>query len=153
MKKIQLLPVLVVFGIVFVTGCGWLRPGGPPEEAHIEVSSEDVTQLTLIVSQVFVQIEDPECAGDLGCPVSVSLSAADTLVVSSPYSNTVEFTPRYQIYVEAYPMDEVEARVALKVDIDDKEWFNEERLLLPVNSEGQRDILSFVYQYGGVLDL
>lgn len=146
-KKIHSLQVVVAIGLILTTGCGWLRPGGPPDEAHVEISSADVNQLTLVVSQNFERYEEPVCAGDPECPVIERIISADTLVVSSPYSNTFEFTDRYQILVETYPMDEVEATVSMTVDIDGREWFDDVALLRPVNEDGERDTMRFMYNH------
>jgi len=146
-KRIHSLQVAVAVGLVLTAGCDWLRPGGPPDEAVVEITSEDVNQLTVIVSQNFVRYQEPVCAGDPECPVIESIISADTFVVSSPYSNTFEFTDRYQILVETYPVEEVQALVGMTVDIDGKEWYDVQRLLSPRTEDGKRDRLRFGYQY------
>ena len=98
-------------GLILTAGCGWLRPGGPPEEAYVEISTDDVDELTIIISQLFLQVEDPECAGQQGCSTSLRIITADTIVASSPYTNNITFTNTLQLYVETYPTDEVEATV------------------------------------------
>lgn len=137
----------MAIGLILTAGCGWLRPGGPPDEAHVEISSDDVSQLTLVVSQHFERYEEPVCAGEPECPIVERIISADTLVVSSPYSNTFEFTDRHQILVETYPMDEVEATVRMTVDIDGREWFDDVALLSPVNDDGERDTMRFMYNH------
>ena len=147
-KKTHSLPIVVALGLILTTGCGWLRPGGPPDEVHVEITSEDVSQLTLVISQNFVRFQEPVCAGEPDCPVFVRVVSADTTVVSPPYTNTIKFTERHQIYIETHPLDEVEARVSMTIDIDGKEWYDDLRLLSPMNEDGERDTLRFVYQYG-----
>ncbi len=146
-QKNHSLQVVVGIGLILTAGCDWLRPGGPPDEAQVEISSADVSQLTVVVSQHFERFQEPVCAGDPECPTTESVISADTIVVSSPYSNTFEFNDRYQIIVETFPVDEVQAVVHLKVDIDGREWFDVEQLLGPVTEDGERDSLRFVYQY------
>ena len=147
------LPVVAGIGLILTAGCDWLRPGGPPEEAQVEISSADVSQLTVVVSQHFERFQEPVCAGDPECPTIESIVSADTLVVSSPYSNVFDFTDRYQIIVETFPVDEVQAVIQMHVDIDGKEWFDVERLLNPMTEDGERDRLRFVYQYNDVQSL
>ena len=147
-KKTHSLPIVVACGLILTAGCDWLRPGGPPEEAYVEISTDDVDELTIIISQLFLQVEDPECAGQQGCSTSLRIITADTIVASSPYTNNITFTNTLQLYVETYPTDEVEATVAMKVDIDGKEWFDDLRLVRPMTDDGARDALRFVYQFG-----
>jgi len=146
-KKNHSLQVVVGIGLILTAGCDWLRPGGPPDEAQVEISSADVTQLTVVVSQHFERFQEPVCAGDPECPTIERVVSADTLVVSSPYSNVFDFTDRYQIIVETFPVDDVQAVVQMNVDIDGKEWYDVARLLDPTTEDGQRDRLRFVYQY------
>lgn len=146
-NKNHSLQVVAGIGLILAAGCDWLRPGGPPDEAQVEISSEDVTQLTVVVSQHFERFQEPVCAGDPECPTIERIISADTIVVSSPYSNTFEFTDRYQIIVETFPVDEVQAVVRMTVDIDGREWYDVERLLNPMREDGDRDRLRFVYQY------
>lgn len=146
-KRNHSLQVAAGIGLILTAGCGWLRPGGPPEEAQVEISSADAGQLTVVVSRHFERFEEPVCAGEPDCPTVERIVSADTLVVSSPYSNAFEFTDRYQIIVETYPAAEVQAVVQMKVDIDGREWFDVERLLNPTTEDGDRDRLRFVYQY------
>jgi hypothetical protein len=146
-KKNHSLQVVVGIGLILTAGCDWLRPGGPPDEAQVEISSADVNQLTVVVSQHFERFQEPVCAGDPECPTIERVISADTLVVSSPYSNVFDFTDRYQIIIETFPADDVQAVVQMNVDIDGKEWFDVVRLLDPMTEDGQRDRLRFVYQY------
>ncbi len=146
-KRTHSLQLAAAVGLTLTAGCDWLRPGGPPEEAHVQVSSDDVRQLTVVVSQNFERFQEPVCAGDPECPVIERIISADTMVVSSPYANTFEFTERYQIIVESYPTAEVEAVVSMKVNIDGRELYDDIRLLRPENEDGERETLRFVYQY------
>ena len=134
-------------GLILTAGCDWLRPGGPPDEVQVEISSADVNQLTVVVSQHFERFQEPVCAGDPECPTIERVISADTIAVSSPYSNTFDFNDRYQIIIETFPVGRGQAVVHLKVDIDGKEWFDVVRLLGPMTEDGERDRLRFVYQY------
>lgn len=146
-KKNRLLPIVVALGVIPLAGCDWLLPGGPPDEADVEITSEDVARLTVVVSQNFVRYEEPDCAGEPDCPVLLILLAADTMAVTSPYVTTIEFTDRHQLFVETHPVDEVEARVAMRVDIDGKEWYDDIRLLRPMDEDGERETIRFLYQF------
>lgn len=140
-------PVIAALAVLGVAGCGWLFPGGPPEEAHVEITSQDVGQLTVVVSQNFVRYEEQDCAGEPDCPIILVVLSADTLTVSSPYSNTFQFTERHQILVETRPVEDVEARVAMTVEIDGRDWYDEIRLLSPVTDGGDRETMRFIYQF------
>ena len=150
-KHTYSLQVVVAIGVILTAGCDWLRPGGPPDEVQVEISSEDVRQLTVVISQNFVRFVEPVCEGEPDCPTFVRMFDADTIVVTSPYSSAIEFTERSQIFIETHPMDEVEARVSLTVHIDGKEWYDALRLLSPMNEDGERDTMRFVYQYNDLL--
>ena len=39
------------------------------------------------------------------------------------------------------------ATLSMKVHLDDEEWYNDSRRLVPENTEGDRETLKFVYQY------
>lgn len=151
-EKIRSRLVVMAVGLTLTAGCGWLRPGGPPDEAYVEISSADVSRLTVIVSRNFERFEEPVCAGEPECPVVERIITADTLTVSSPYSNTFEFDDRLRILIETYPEDEVQAIVQMTVDIDGKEWYDVERLLNPLTEDGKRDRLRFVYQFHDLED-
>ena len=146
-KKNRFLPIAVALGVIPLAGCDWLFPGGPPDEAEVEITSEDVARLTVVVSQSFVRFEEPDCAGEPDCPIFVQLLSADTMTVPSPYTTTIEFTDRHQLFVETHPMDEVEARVAMVVDIDGREWYDDIRLLSPTGENGERETIRFIYQF------
>ena len=139
--------VVVAVGLVLAAGCGWLRPGGPPNEASVEIMSDDVSQFMVFLSQDFLQREDEGCLGEPGCPVHLIILSADTLVVSGPYASTIDIADSQRLYFETHPVDEVEAIVALKVKIDGKDWYDDLRLLRPVNEDGERETLRFVYEY------
>lgn len=146
-KKVLSLQVVAAAGLILATGCDWLRPGGPPDEVYVEISSDDASRLTIIVSQNFEQFEEPVCEGDPECPVVLRIVSADTSTVSPPYSNTIEFTDRYQILVETHPEGEVTGTVRMVVEIDGREWFDDVKVLRPVNEDGDRETLRFLYEY------
>ena len=146
-KKNRFPAIVAALGLIPAAGCGWLFPGGPPEKAHIEITSEDVDQLTVFLSQNFRRYQEPTCEGEPDCPVILIILDADTLEVEPPYSNTIEFTDRYQILVETYPTDEVEAIVGMKVDIDGREWYDDIGRLRATNESGERESMRFIYQF------
>ena len=59
---------LLAGAALLVAGCEALTLDREPEVAHVELDSPDVSRLTLVVSQWFIEIEDPECEipGDPG---------------------------------------------------------------------------------------
>lgn len=152
-KKVHSLQVVAGVGLILTAGCDWLRPGGPPNEAYIEISSDDASRLTIIVSQNFERFEEPVCEGDPECPVVLRIVSADTSTVSPPYSNTIEFTDRYQILVETHPEGEVTGTVRMLIEIDGREWFDDVRLLRPMDEDGDRETLRFVYEYSDLATL
>lgn len=138
---------VMALGAIAVTGCEALTLDREPEVAHLEIGSIGVSQVTLITSQWFIEVEDPECAGQLGCPTLIQLVESDTAEVSLPFRRSYHFDFRLQFFAETYPVDPVPATLSMKVHLDDEEWYNDSRPLLPVNAEGERESLRFVYQY------
>ena len=130
-------------------GCEALTLDREPEVAHVELDSPDVSRLTLVTSQWFIDIEDPECEipGDPGCPRRIQLVEADTSTVSLPFMESYPFTFRLQFYAEAFTNPPVEATVAMKVHLDDEEWYNDSRLLVTMDSDGEQEKMTFQYQY------
>ena len=140
---------LLAGAALLLAGCEALTLDREPEVAHVELDSPDVSRLTLVTSQWFIEIEDPECEipGDPGCPRRIQLVEADTNTVSLPFMESYPFTFRLQFYAEAYTNPPVEANVAMKVHLDDEEWYNDTRLLVTMNSDGEQEKMTFQYQY------
>ena len=67
--------------------------------------------------------------------------------MSLPFKQSYDFDFRLQFFAEAYTTPPVEATLTMKVHLDDDEWYNDSRRLLPVNSDGEQETLRFVYQY------
>ena len=132
-----------------LAGCDALTLDREPEVAHLEIDSPDVGSVTLITSRWFIEVEDPECEvpGDPECPRRIQLVEADTSTVSLPFNESYDFSFRLQFFVETYTTPPVEATLAMKVHLDDAEWYNDSRLLVPSDSEGEQETLRFVYQY------
>ena len=139
--------VFVAVGLILTSACGWLHPGGPPDEAFVEITSDDVSQFVVFVSQNFRQIEDEGCAGEPDCPVHLVILSADTLVVSGPYASTIDIAESQRLYIETHPVDDVEAIVSMKVTIDGRDWYDDLKLLQPTTASGERETLRFVYEY------
>ena len=150
MPKIRPLSIALVCAPLLMSACDWLRPGGPPEEALVEVSSEDVQKASLIISLNFVWAPNPDCAGQPGCDPTPQILSADTSTVDLPYSKTIKLTqPDPQLLVEVWPAAEIEATVAMRIALDGDERYNDIKLLRPEDDEGSRETLFFVYQFGG----
>ena len=73
---------------------------------------------------------------------------SDTSSVSLPFERTYQFTERHEFFLETYPPEGEEATLTLRVLIDEEEWYNDFRRLLPANAEGDRETLQFVYKFG-----
>ncbi len=140
---------LLTGAALLLAGCEALTLDREPEVAHVELASPDVSRLTLVTSQWFIETEDPECEnpGDPGCPRRIQLVEADTNTVSLPFMESYPFTFRLQFYAEAFTNPPEEANVAMKVHLDDEEWYNDSRLLVTMNSDGEQEKMTFQYQY------
>lgn len=146
-KDYRPLQVLVAVGLILTAACGWLHPGGPPDEASVEITSDDVSQFVVFVSQDFLQIQEESCVGEPDCPVHLVILSADTLVVSGPYTTTIDIAESQRLFLETHPVDSVQAIVSMKVKIDGRDWYDDLRLLEPVTEDGERETLRFVYEY------
>ena len=136
----------ILAGSVILLGCDALILDREPEVAHLEISSSDVSEIVLVTSQWFIEVEDPDCP-TAGCNRLIQLVRADTTTVSLPFTQSYPFTFRLQFFAEAYPVDPVPATLAMKVHLDDEEWYNNSRRLIPENADGERETLRFVYKY------
>ncbi len=132
-----------------VGGCDALTLSREPEVAHLELSSTDVPSITLVTSQWYIEVESADCEtpGDPNCPRDTQLVLADTTTVNLPFRRSYPFTSRLQFYAEAYTSPAVDATVRMKVDLDDREWYNDARRLLAMDSEGEQEKIRFQYQY------
>lgn len=150
LKETRSLAIVPACALLLLSGCGWLRPGGPPDEAGVEVSSADVDKAVLIVSQHFVWAEDPECEGTgPGCDPTLQVISADTFVVNLPHKRTVKFNSRTQLLVESYPDVEEATRLGMRVTIDGDERYNNFATLQPATGDTPRESLYFAYTFGG----
>ncbi len=129
-----------------VLGCDALLLDREPEVAHLEVTSGDVAEVVLVTSQWFVRVADTNCVAG-GCPAVIQLVEADTSVVALPFAKSYPFTSRLQFFAELYPDASTSATVAMKVNLDDDEWYDDSRQLPPVGEDGERPTLRFVYEY------
>ncbi len=130
-------------------GCDALTLSREPEVAHLELTSTDMNSITLVTSQWYIEVESPDCLtpGDINCPRVTQLVVADTSTINLPFQRSYPFNSRLQFYAEAYTTPAVDANVAMKVDLDDKEWYNDSRRLLAVDGEGLQETIKFQYQY------
>ena len=142
--RARLLAALVA--TVGLPGCDSLILDREPEGVHVEINSSDVSDVVLVTSRVFVEVVDPECP-TAGCNTIIQLVDADTNVVSLPFAQSYVFNSRLQFFAETYPEALVPATLSMKVFLDDKEWYNDSRLLVTENADGERETLRFVYRY------
>ena len=143
-RRARLLAVLVA--TVVMPGCDTLILDREPEGVHVEIDSSDVSDVVLVTSRVFVEVVDPECP-TAGCNTIIQLVDADTNVVSLPFAQSYSFNSRLQFFAETYPVALVPATLSMKVFLDDEEWYNDSRLLVTENADGERETLRFVYRY------
>ncbi|MCY3612830.1 MAG: hypothetical protein OXH51_14985 [Gemmatimonadetes bacterium] len=141
--------VAAIAGTVVMLGaCDALILDREPEIAHLEISSSEVSEVTLITSQWFVELEDPECPQ---CARLIHLVAADTTYNASlPFSRSYPFTSRLQFFAETYPTELRPATLSMTVYLDDEQWYNDSRRLVLENEDGERETLRFVYKYNDV---
>jgi len=138
------LPVVFAGSLVTLGACDALTLDREPEVAHLEISSSEVSEVTLITSQWFVELEDPECPQ---CARLIHLVTSDTTDVSLPFSRSYPFTSRLQFFAETYPTELRPATLSMTVYLDDEEWYNDSRMLVLENADGERETLRFVYKY------
>ena len=93
-------------------------------------------------------VPNPECPDDPNCPSIVYLVNSDTSSVALPFERTYPLTERHQFFLETYPPDGEEATLTMRIMIDEEEWYNDFRKLLPVGEDGDQETFQFVYQFG-----
>ena len=130
-------------------GCDWLRPGGPPEDATIYVSSQDVDEATLIVASDFDWVPNggPACDPGEPCPDAFHLRRADTALVDLPYTHDFKFTSRQMLYALVFPDASVGAWMGMRVEINGNERFNGFLEIGPEDQHGNRERLQYAYSY------
>ncbi len=132
--------------VMLLGACDALTLDREPEIAHLEINSSDVSEVVLVTSQWFVEVADPDCP-DTGCNTLIHLVAADTTTVSLPFSASYPFNSRLQFFAETYPIELEPVTLSMTVYLDDEEWYNDSRLLVPEDADGDRETLRFVYKY------
>ena len=141
--------VVAVPALLVGAGCDWLRPGGPPEDATIEVSSQDVDEATLIVASDFDWVPGGSGCGGPGvpCPDPFRLLRADTVLVDLPYTHSFEFTSKHKLYAVVFPDASVGAWMGMRVEINGEERFNGFLEIGPADDDGNRERLQYAYSY------
>ena len=135
-------------GMALLTAsCDWLTGPGEPEEVFVTVHSEHVNSARIVTSQHFLLIDDPECAGQLDCHQRVHIETADTAVVDLPFEQSYLLNDRLQFHSRIHATQEVVATLSVHVKIDSRDWYNGERELGVWASDGERDAVTFTYQY------
>ncbi len=135
--------------LLFVgAGCDWLRPGGPPEDATIHVSSQDVDEATLIVASDFDAVPDPGPVCNepgIPCPEPFRLRRADTVLVDLPHTHDFKFTSAQRLYAVVFPDPSVGAWMGMRVEINGNERFNGFLEVGPEDEDGNRARLQYAY--------
>lgn len=127
-----------------MAACESLTLRREPEIARIEIESSDVDEVNLVTADWFALVADPNCPA---CESDVRLVNSDTSVVALPFEQTYRFGPRLQFFAETYPVVGEPVMLSLRAYVDGAEWINASRLLQPVDDNGRRETLRFVYQY------
>ncbi|GMV05928.1 MAG: hypothetical protein AMXMBFR53_22050 [Gemmatimonadota bacterium] len=141
----RLFPFLVA---VAVGACDNLGLGGAPEEIYVDIQASGASRVTLVTGTRWVSQRDPACeAQDQTCSETIRVLDADTAGVDVPYTRTYRFTDTHQYAVEVYPEGNAAVTIAMRIEIDGKEWFNEARDFQPVGEAGETESLQFIYQW------
>lgn len=130
--------------VLLLSACESLTLRGEPETTRILIDSNDVSEVTLITSQFFVELADPDCPT---CPSTIQLVEADTSSIRLPFERTYALNYRLQFFAEAYPSAEVPVTLSMTAYVDDREWYNGSRVLQPDGRDGTPETLRFVYQF------
>ena len=134
--------------VLSIGACEFLTGVHIPDHVSVEIGCSDVSNVTVIQSYHFLMIPDPECPEDPSCPSVVYLVNSDTSSVALPFDRTYQFTERHQFFLETYPPEGEEATLTMRIMIDEEEWYNDFRKLLPVGEDGDQETFQIVYQFG-----
>ena len=138
--------------VLSIGACEFLTGVHIPDQVSVEIGSSDVSNVTVIQSYHFLMIPNPECPDDPSCPSVVYLVNSDTLSVALPFERTYSFTERHQFFLETYPPEGEEATLTMRIMIDEDEWYNDFRKLLPAGEDGDQETFQFVYQFGEIVN-
>ena len=144
----------LILGLIVLSigACEFLTGVHIPDQVSVEIGSSDVSNVTVVQSYHFLMIPNPECPDDPSCPSVVYLVNSDTLSVALPFERTYPFTERHQFFLETYPPEGEEATLTMRIMIDEDEWYNDFRKLLPADEDGDQETFQFVYQFGEIVN-
>lgn len=138
--------------VLSIGACEFLTGVHIPDQVSVEIGSSDVSNVTVVQSYHFLMIPNPECPDDPSCPSVVYLMNSDTSSVALPFERTYPFTERRQFFLETYPPEGEEATLTMRIMIDEDEWYNDFRKLLPADEDGDQETFQFVYQFGEIVN-
>lgn len=138
--------------VLSIGACEFLTGVHIPDQVSVEIGSSDVSNVTVVQSYHFLMIPNPECPDDPSCPSVVYLMNSDTSSVALPFERTYPFTERHQFFLETYPPEGEEATLTMRIMIDEDEWYNDFRKLLPAGEDGDQETFQFVYQFGEIVN-
>ena len=138
--------------VLSIGACEFLTGVHIPDQVSVEIGSSDVSNVTVVQSYHFLMIPNPECPDDPSCPAAVYLVNSDTSSVALPFERTYPFTERHQFFLETYPPEGEEATLTMRIMIDEDEWYNDFRKLLPAGEDGDQETFQFVYQFGEIVN-
>ncbi len=138
--------------VLSIGACEFLTGVHIPDQVSVEIGSSDVSNVTVVQSYHFLMIPNPECPDDPSCPSVVYLMNSDTSSMTLPFERTYPFTERHQFFLETYPPEGEEATLTMRIMIDEDEWYNDFRKLLPADEDGDQETFQFVYQFGEIVN-
>ena len=138
--------------VLSIGACEFLTGVHIPDQVSVEIGSSDVSNVTVVQSYHFLMIPNPECPDDPNCPSVVYLVNSDTSSMTLPFERTYPFTERRQFFLETYPPEGEEATLTMRIMIDEDEWYNDFRKLLPAGEDGDQETFQFVYQFGEIVN-
>ena len=138
--------------VLSIGACEFLTGVHIPDQVSVEIGSSDVSNVTVVQSYHFLMIPNPECPDDPSCPSVVYLVNSDTSSMTLPFERTYPFTERRQFFLETYPPEGEEATLTMRIMIDEDEWYNDFRKLLPAGEDGDQETFQFVYQFGEIVN-
>ena len=138
--------------VLSIGACEFLTGVHIPDQVSVEIGSSDVSNVTVVQSYHFLMIPNPECPDDPSCPSVVYLVNSDTSSMTLPFERTYPFTERHQFFLETYPSEGEGATLTMRIMIDEDEWYNDFRKLLPAGEDGDQETFQFVYQFGEIVN-
>lgn len=127
-------PLFLVVGLWMTSGCGILDEGDP-ETVRVAISGADGHPIELVTTSDFDVI-----AGQSGDDREVVLYSADTMAVTSPFSQRYELGPRMRFYAIVTSDQAPTEEVLVKIWVEDDLRYNRETVF-------GDEVLEFLYTF------